>query len=289
MLGVNDTASRLAWVWSPSVEGRTWPGAGNGQAGAASNPSVRVTGGQGCRVSSDHGQGTERTPIRCGARRRSIGYDPRRGVVGRTAPRRGASTDARGMARVARRASPARLGRLAGQLQQGDAPRALRLRRGGRGGAVLRLGRQQGEQARRARSMLWFAPRKPRTGWSRPNKLRIEKMTAAGQMAEAGLAKVRAAQADGSWVSLDAVEALEVPPDLAAAFGRHPGSAQRFEAFPRSAKRRILEWIASRSGQRPGRRGWRRRRGCGPRGAGESVEAASGCGWWSSRIQEGRR
>ena len=48
-----------------------------------------------------------------------------------------------------------------------------------------------------ARSMLWFAPRKPRTGWSRPNKLRIEKMTAAGLMAEAGLAKVRAAQAEG--------------------------------------------------------------------------------------------
>lgn len=95
-----------------------------------------------------------------------------------------------------------------------------------------------------ARSMLWFAPRKPRTGWSRPNKLRIETMTAAGQMAEAGLAKVRAAQADGSWASLDGVEALEVPADLVAAFERHPGSAQRFEAFPRSAKRGILEWIA---------------------------------------------
>lgn len=94
-----------------------------------------------------------------------------------------------------------------------------------------------------ARSMLWFAPRKPRTGWSRPNKLRIEKMIAAGRMTEAGLAKVRAAQADGSWASLDAVEALEIPVDLAVAFGRHPGAAANFAGFPRSAKRGILEWI----------------------------------------------
>jgi hypothetical protein len=32
------------------------------------------------------------------------------------------------------------------------------------------------------RTLLWFAPRKPGTGWSRPNKLRIETMTAAGLM-----------------------------------------------------------------------------------------------------------
>lgn len=95
-----------------------------------------------------------------------------------------------------------------------------------------------------ARSMLWFAPRKPRTGWSRPNKLRVEKMIAAGAMTEAGLAKVRAAQADGSWSALDAVEALEIPADLVATFRRHAGSAREFEAFPRSAKRGILEWIA---------------------------------------------
>ena len=68
-----------------------------------------------------------------------------------------------------------------------------------------------------ARSMLWFAPRKPKTGWSRPNKLRIEKLSAAGRMTEVGLAKVRAAQVDGSWSSLDAVEALEIPEDLATA------------------------------------------------------------------------
>ena len=93
------------------------------------------------------------------------------------------------------------------------------------------------------RSMLWFAPRKPRTGWSRPNKQRVARLLAAGLMAPAGLAKVEAAQADGSWNSLDAVEALEVPLDLARALAAYPQAARNFEAFPRSVKRGILEWI----------------------------------------------
>lgn len=95
-----------------------------------------------------------------------------------------------------------------------------------------------------ARSMLWFAPRKPRSAWSRPNQQRVERLLAAGRMAPAGLAKVEAARADGSWNRLDAVEALEVPDDLRRAFSRHRGSAAHFEAFPRSARRGILEWIA---------------------------------------------
>jgi uncharacterized protein YdeI (YjbR/CyaY-like superfamily) len=93
------------------------------------------------------------------------------------------------------------------------------------------------------RSMLWFAPRKPRTGWSKPNKERVERMLAAGLMHAAGLAKVEQAKADGSWKSLDAVEALEVPPDLRAALAAYPAATSHFDAFLRSAKRAILEWI----------------------------------------------
>jgi len=95
------------------------------------------------------------------------------------------------------------------------------------------------------RAMLWFAPRKPGTGWSKLNKERIERLLAAGLMAPAGLAKIEAAQQDGSWNALDAVEALEVPPDLAAALGSYPSAQAHFEAFPRSVKRSILEWIAA--------------------------------------------
>jgi uncharacterized protein YdeI (YjbR/CyaY-like superfamily) len=94
-----------------------------------------------------------------------------------------------------------------------------------------------------ARSMLWFAPRKPGTGWSRPNKDRIERMIAAGRMQPAGLAKIEAAKRDGTWTSLDAVERLEVPGDLFAALSACPPAAEHWEAFPRSVKRGILEWI----------------------------------------------
>lgn len=90
------------------------------------------------------------------------------------------------------------------------------------------------------RSMQHFGPRKVGSGWSRPNKERLERLFAAGAMAAPGLAVLDAAKADGSWTLLDDVEDLVVPPDLAAAFGRHPGAAETWETFPRSAKRAAL-------------------------------------------------
>lgn len=95
------------------------------------------------------------------------------------------------------------------------------------------------------RTMLYFAPRKPRSGWSKPNKERVARLTEAGLMAPAGLAKVEAAQQDGSWTALDAVEALEVPADLVAALDQYEKAAEHFGAFPRSVKRGILEWISN--------------------------------------------
>jgi len=93
------------------------------------------------------------------------------------------------------------------------------------------------------RTMLYFAPRKTGSGWSRPNKERVARLIAAGRMAPAGLAKIEAAKADGSWTLLDAVENLEVPDDLAAEFDKYPDARAHFDAFPRSARRGILEWI----------------------------------------------
>jgi uncharacterized protein YdeI (YjbR/CyaY-like superfamily) len=95
------------------------------------------------------------------------------------------------------------------------------------------------------RSLLWFAPRKAGTGWSKPNKERAAKLLAAGLVTPAGLAKIEAAQADGSWYALDAVEALEIPPDLVQALAGNPAARRYFDAFPRSVKRGILEWIAT--------------------------------------------
>ncbi|MCB0153188.1 MAG: YdeI/OmpD-associated family protein [Anaerolineae bacterium] len=95
------------------------------------------------------------------------------------------------------------------------------------------------------RSMLWLAPRKAGSNWSKLNKERVERMLAAGLMTPAGLAKIEGAKADGSWQALDAVEALEIPPDLADALAAYDAAGANFEAFPRSAKRGILEWISN--------------------------------------------
>jgi uncharacterized protein YdeI (YjbR/CyaY-like superfamily) len=93
------------------------------------------------------------------------------------------------------------------------------------------------------RSQLWFSPRRKGSPWARTNKARIERLEREGRMAPAGIAVLEAARADGSWTKLDAVEDLTVPHDLAAAFDAYPGSRERWDAFPPSARRGILEWI----------------------------------------------
>jgi uncharacterized protein YdeI (YjbR/CyaY-like superfamily) len=93
------------------------------------------------------------------------------------------------------------------------------------------------------RSMLWFAPRKAKSGWSRINKERIERLIQDGLMQPAGLARIEAAKQDSSWSALDAIELLEFPSDFEIALRANPAAREYFEAFPRSVKRGILEWI----------------------------------------------
>ncbi|QTE30801.1 YdeI/OmpD-associated family protein [Pengzhenrongella sicca] len=93
------------------------------------------------------------------------------------------------------------------------------------------------------RTMLWFSPRRPGSAWSRPNKVRVARLEEEGRMAAAGRRAVEVAKANGAWVLLDEVEDLVVPADLAAAFAARPGAAEHWDAFPRSARRGILEWI----------------------------------------------
>ena len=108
-------------------------------------------------------------------------------------------------------------------------------------GWIDSLGRKLDDE----RTMLWMSPRKPGSGWSRPNKERVDRLTAANLMMPAGLEKIEAAKADGSWTALDAVENLEIPPDLEEEFRNYESAASNFEAFPRSVKRAILEWISN--------------------------------------------
>ena len=94
-----------------------------------------------------------------------------------------------------------------------------------------------------ARTMLYFSPRKPKSGWAKPNKIRVEKLIAAGLMTPAGLAAIDAAKKNGAWTLLDEVEAMTMPPDLAKALKTNPTAKKHFDAFPPSVRKAIFQWV----------------------------------------------
>jgi uncharacterized protein YdeI (YjbR/CyaY-like superfamily) len=49
------------------------------------------------------------------------------------------------------------------------------------------------------RTMLYLTRRRPTSGWSRPNKERVERLLAAGRMGPAGQAAIDAAKENGTW------------------------------------------------------------------------------------------
>jgi uncharacterized protein YdeI (YjbR/CyaY-like superfamily) len=102
------------------------------------------------------------------------------------------------------------------------------------------------------RGKLYFAPRKTRSPWAASNKARVERLIAAGRMAPAGLVAIERAKSNGSWEVLDSVERLEVPNDLSAALAAGPSAAANFAAFPPSARKQMLGWVAL--AQRPATR-----------------------------------
>ncbi|HET9035866.1 MAG TPA: YdeI/OmpD-associated family protein [Myxococcaceae bacterium] len=96
------------------------------------------------------------------------------------------------------------------------------------------------------RAMQLFTPRKPRSPWSTSNKIRVERLVAAGLMRPAGLAKIEQARHDGSWDAYAVAESLELPPDLRAAFeSGPPGARSSWDAFSPSSRRAILWWVHS--------------------------------------------
>jgi uncharacterized protein YdeI (YjbR/CyaY-like superfamily) len=93
------------------------------------------------------------------------------------------------------------------------------------------------------RSMLLLSPRKRGSAWSGINKAKVERLINTGRMTAAGLAKINAAKADGSWAILDDVDRLEKPADLNEALAAYPAASSWFDSFPPSTRRGILEWI----------------------------------------------
>ncbi len=93
--------------------------------------------------------------------------------------------------------------------------------------------------------LLLMTPRKSGSEWSAINKRRVRKLIDARLMTKHGLAKIEAAQHDGSWSKLDASDRLEVPADLHKAFAKHKTARKNFDAFPPGVRKNILAWIHS--------------------------------------------
>ncbi|MEL6589235.1 MAG: YdeI/OmpD-associated family protein [Bacteroidota bacterium] len=91
----------------------------------------------------------------------------------------------------------------------------------------------------------YFSKRNPKSNWSAVNKRLVDKLLSEERMAPAGLAMIELAKKTGTWTALDDVENLVIPPDMEALYGEYPEAETNFEAFPRSVKRGILEWIYS--------------------------------------------
>jgi uncharacterized protein YdeI (YjbR/CyaY-like superfamily) len=91
----------------------------------------------------------------------------------------------------------------------------------------------------------FFAKRNPKSKWSLVNKNKVARLTKLGLMEKEGLAMVALAKQTGTWDALNEVDQIVVPADLQQELAKSKKATTYFEAFPRSAKRGILEWILS--------------------------------------------
>src|SRR5262245_5146740 len=95
------------------------------------------------------------------------------------------------------------------------------------------------------RALQLMTPRKPKSGWTRLNRRRVEAMEAQGRMTAAGRRAVETAQANGWWTIYDPVEDLIEPDDLAVALAASPPARTAWDGFPPSARKQMLWWVVS--------------------------------------------
>lgn len=110
--------------------------------------------------------------------------------------------------------------------------------------------------------LLRYTPRTRRSKWSQKNREAALRLIASGDMRPAGLAEVRAAQADGRWEAAYASpKNMTVPEDLESALDANPDARKRFQELdsrnryailyrihdakkPETRRRRIEKYVA---------------------------------------------
>ena len=88
---------------------------------------------------------------------------------------------------------------------------------------------------------LRFSPRKKSSVWSETNKHRVRKLIRQGRMTEAGLSKIREAQANGEWRAATLREdTTNIPDDLRQALEANSQAQRNFDRLAPSHKRQYL-------------------------------------------------
>ena len=90
---------------------------------------------------------------------------------------------------------------------------------------------------------VYFSKRNPKSNWSRINKEKVQKLVDAGKMTPAGEQMISMAKQSRTWDALNDVENLIIPEDMMDYFWQVPNALSKWNDFPRSSKRAILEWI----------------------------------------------
>ena len=91
-----------------------------------------------------------------------------------------------------------------------------------------------------------FSPRRKNSIWSELNKKRVGRLIEEGRMTEAGMAKVREAQANGQWdQAAEREDTMLAPPELTAALAKNAQARLSFEKLAPCYRKQFIYWVGS--------------------------------------------
>ncbi len=88
-------------------------------------------------------------------------------------------------------------------------------------------------------------PRNPKSVWGSKYRQLAEKMIEQGLMQPQGQVLIDHAQAIKTWDAMDEPINVTIPEDLQKLFDKDKAALQNFQAFPKTSKRWIFQWIAA--------------------------------------------